>query len=134
MWLQECCKMYGIDKLLVGIEYPVVKGRGGKINVTNYRKQASTIAVIELQLAHFGAHLLVEINPSEAKMAATGKGNATKLQVVAASPFRGTGPSIEAMADAWAIALAAKEQLGNAMTLPTATEWRPYMTYAREEL
>lgn len=99
MWTQR----FEIDILLIGIETPVLK----KGNAVNYRKQCSTIAVIESLLAELGDSI-VEINPTTAKLAATNDGAAVKAEIVAASPFKGGGPSVEAMADAWAIAIAAR--------------------------
>jgi len=133
-WIEKMCRDYSIDKLLIGIEYPIVKGRAGKVNVANYRKQASTVAAIELRLAFAGFDALVEVNPTEAKIAATGHGDATKAEIIVASPLAGSGPSVEAMADAWAIAMAARDNVGNAMPLDIVQTWRPYETYTEELL
>lgn len=102
--LIKWCRLFSIDELMIGIEYPVMKAS----NVVNYRKQASTIAIMELQLVgEFSVDYLVEVNPTEVKKAATGRGDATKAEIIKASPLTGSGKAVEAMADAWAVAVAA---------------------------
>ena len=92
------------DSLVVCIETPVVTST----NIANYRKQASTVALIEYYLLRTLADALIEVNPTEVKMAATGHGNSVKAAIVAASPFhhKEQTPTVEALADAWAVALA----------------------------
>ncbi len=84
--------------LLISIEYPIMNAR----NVTNYRKQINTLHAIEHELVYQGiGQYLIEVNPTESKLAGTGDGGATKAEIIAASPFTGSGHTIETMADAW---------------------------------
>jgi Holliday junction resolvasome RuvABC endonuclease subunit len=92
-------------QLRVGIEYPIQ--RAG--NVVNYAKQICTLYAIEHEmLAQDFEVELVEINPTSVKQAAVGAPDATKREIIAASPFVGEGHTVETMADAWAIAVAAR--------------------------
>lgn len=106
-WANERKFEIATGALVVCIETPVLNST----NVTNYRKQASTVAVIEYVLMRDASvDAIVEVNPTEVKYCATGHGNATKGQVILASPFRNrmAGPTTEALADAWAVALAGR--------------------------
>lgn len=92
----------------ISLEYPVMKAN----NVTNYRKQVTTLYAFEHELVASGLSAeLVEVNPTEVKLVGTGDPRATKAKIIAASPFAGSGHTIETMADAWAIALAGRKLL-----------------------
>ena len=118
-------RLGGDDTLIVCIETPVLKST----NVSNYRKQASTIALIEEVMMLSLCSFLVEVNPTEVKMAATGHGNADKTEILHASPFKLKlqDATAEALADAWAVALAGKEHEERA-THPKM--WGFYPTHA----
>jgi len=119
--------------LLFSIEYPIMNAG----NVTNYRKQINTLYAIEHELAYQGiGQYLIEVNPSESKLHSTGDGGATKAEIIAVSPFTGSGHTIETMADAWL-----HGQCGRAMA---AANWSkvidlgniqtyPYNFHARED-
>jgi Holliday junction resolvasome RuvABC endonuclease subunit len=95
---------------VVCIELPVYTG-----NPVNFGKQIRLIQEIETRL-HVYARRLIEVNPTQSKKLATGRGDATKPVVIAASPFHEDGGLLpkearyatrEALADAWAHAQAA---------------------------
>jgi Holliday junction resolvasome RuvABC endonuclease subunit len=93
---------------LVVIEVPV----GGK-NVSALGKQWRLFQGLETQLRRFGT--VCRVNPRTSKKAATGKGNATKDTVYAASPIRDkalTKANHFTLADAWAHAQAGLRGLG----------------------
>jgi len=130
-WLSIQCSKRRIDELMLAIETPILK----RTNVTGYRKQVSTINTIELALAVEGVDWFIEINPTWAKRAATNDGSATKDEMVAASPFFGqAGDSVEAMADAWAIALAARLRVDQKLDLQALMRNEAYKVYTEEEL
>lgn len=101
------------NQVVLAIEHPVLNSG----NVDNYRKQASTLHAFEAKLfEHRIMQWLIEVNPTAAKKMIVGHGGATKPEVIAKSPFKGSGHTIETMADAWMIA-----EVGRRMWLVKAT-------------
>lgn len=108
---------------LFAIEHPIMRST----NVDTYRLQAATMHAIMRELVVVAWEYenkcgVVEINPKVSKVQATGSGNATKDQMVKASPFEyGRGRRrgmIQALADAWAHARAGQKGLAD------STYWR----------
>lgn len=106
-WIER----HGIQHLDVSIEIPFL----GK-NPASYQKQIRVVQEIEsgvfYRLAGEVQELWVtEIGPKQVKVLATNDGGASKAAVIAASPFGSNGEitekTLEAIADAWAIGLAA---------------------------
>lgn len=132
-----------LSLVLISIEYPIMNAG----NVTNYRKQINTLFAIEHELVRSGTgNYLIEVNPTESKLVVTGSGAATKADIIAASPFTGSGHTIETMADAWMHAVCGHKlaKLGaHSCTSPLCHQriidmneiksW-PYKTHAIEEL
>jgi hypothetical protein len=128
-------KMPAGAELLHSIEYPIMKAS----NVTNYRKQVNTLYAIEHELLEHGVgHYLGEVSPSASKLMGVGCGAAIKRQIVAASPFEGSGHTVETMADAWLHAtfghIQAKEKERRTWINIGAIETFPYNIEAREDL
>ena len=103
---------YQITNLDVCIEIPFLK-RG---RVDSYQKQMRVVQELEsgilFRLSSEVMELWVtEVSPTQAKLLACNYGQATKEQVVAASPFSAypmdAQTTLEAVADAWAIGQAA---------------------------
>jgi Holliday junction resolvasome RuvABC endonuclease subunit len=109
MWLHDQIEDRGIKVLQVAIETPIYNK-----NPVTFEKQWRLVQDIQSGLLFVIASMLkscavVEVPPTTVKRLATGKGKATKAEMVAASPFEGldVGQSTkEALADAWAISLA----------------------------
>ena len=119
--------------LLISIEYPIMNAG----NVTNYRKQINTLYAIEHELVSQGiGQYLIEVNPTESKLHGTGDGGATKAEIIAASPFSGSGHTIETMADAWMHGQCGREKAarhwGKVIDLG-GIETFPYNFHARED-
>lgn len=118
------------DDVLLAIETPVL-GRGHQ-NVTNYAKQVKTAFLIETQLSRYVSYVL-ELTPTEVKKYGAGDGAADKAAVIAASPFSGSGHTVETMADAWAAARAGYKLRKRKKLIPVHTEY-PVDDYAQEVL
>lgn len=113
---------YGIQRVLIGIEYPVVAHAG---NITSYRKQVSLLHEIERSLWQQSLSSIkvygddstlvriAEINPTISKKGLTGDPMADKASMIEHGPFKGrddiSRPTREALADAYAHALAAMD-------------------------
>ena len=111
---------YGIRRVLIGIEYPIVAPSG---NVVTYRKQVSLLHEIQRSLwqqAQSSAQVygedatlvrIAEINPMVSKRLLTGDGKASKGEMIAKGPFGGREEipllTREALADAYGHACAA---------------------------
>lgn len=110
---------YGIKRVLIGIEYPIVSSG----NVVSYRKQVALLHEIERSLWQqsltsfkvYGEDTtlvrIAEINPTISKKGLTGDPLADKASMIAHGPFRDREeiprPTREALADAYAHAQAA---------------------------
>lgn len=113
-WIER----FDIQHIDICIEVPFM----GK-NVASFQKQIRVVQEIEsgilFRLAGEVKELWVtEIGPTQAKRLATYNGQASKQEVIEASPFNRRPESkadlstLEAIADAWAIGLAAWEIMG----------------------
>lgn len=126
-WVHE----HSIKEVLIGVEYPILRGGTPSYNVEAYRKQVNLLHEIETALWRWNStwppfsqpHTtpavqvrVTEINPTASKRAATGSGSATKDDMILASPFERRDeikrPTREALADAWAHAVAARLYAG----------------------
>ena len=120
-------------ELLISIEYPIMNAG----NVTNYRKQINTLYAIEHELVYQGiGQYLIEVNPTESKLSGTGDGGATKAEIIAVSPFTGSGHTIETMADAWMHGRCGREKAARSWKSVVdlgIIETYPYNFHAREE-
>ena len=123
-----------IKGVLVAIEYPILRGGTPSYNVETYRKQVNLLHEIEAAMWRWSndrygmatsiddptrGHAeikIAEINPTASKRAATGSGSASKDEMIFASPFERRDdvrrPTREALADAWAHAVAARQIVG----------------------
>lgn len=111
-----------IRELLVAIETPILRGGNPTFNVDTYRKQINLLHEIETGLWRWHNEAaeakvrIAEVNPTASKRVVTGSGAATKDEMVAASPFDRRDdvrrPTREALADAWAHCLAARQVVG----------------------
>ncbi len=112
-----------IREMLIAVEYPILRGGDAHYNVETYRKQINLLHEIEAGLwrwhndAQPGKVHIAEINPTASKRAATGRGDASKDDMVAASPFARRErdmrrPTREALADAWCHAITARLAAG----------------------
>jgi Holliday junction resolvasome RuvABC endonuclease subunit len=105
-WIAE----YGIEKLDISIETPVYKR-----NAATFTKQVRLVQEIESGIFHIVAGELAEcwvteINPISSKVLSTGRGRATKEEMIAVSPFTNSKArkhTVETLADAWSHGLAA---------------------------
>lgn len=108
-WIEQ----HQISDLDVAVELPVYTS-----NADGFGKQYATVQAIEAALLEHAAPMLErmwvhEPHPSESKKAATGKGNATKVEIYSASPFIHMPrliaglkeDTILTLADAWAHSL-----------------------------
>lgn len=101
---------YGVERVRIGLELPIYNH-----NAVTHAKQWRLIQTVEDTLCGLAQYSgvevdLYEVGPSASKKALTGKGDATKIEMVAASPFRDLAASQdvrEALADAFGHALAA---------------------------
>lgn len=133
--IQSWVSQFEIQEMLLGVEYPIVKrGAGGSVSVENYRKQINLLHEFEAGLWRWHnmndflrkypmvhetplmkVHI-AEVNPTSSKLAATGKGSADKDEMIYSSPFQKRDeikrPTREALADAWAHAIAARLVMG----------------------
>jgi len=108
--IEDWITFYKIKDLGIALEMPIWRQ-----NAKSFSKQWRLIQELEAAiLFRSGAYdlarcMLVEISPTASKKLSTGKGNASKMEVVDASPFWGhpeDRSSEEAVADAWSHSLA----------------------------
>lgn len=121
------------ELVLIAIETPVMNKE--RRNVVTYRKQVSTLYAIEHEILRQElGNYLVEINPTESKLRGVGNGAATKEEIILASPFAGSGPDVEAMADAWMHARAGRLMPGTDLVELPIISRLPYVIEAREDV
>jgi Holliday junction resolvasome RuvABC endonuclease subunit len=120
-------------QVLIAIETPVMNRE--RRNVVTFRKQLSVLHAIQHEIVRQSlGHWMVEINPTQAKLRGVGNGSASKADIIAASPFAGSGKHIEAMADACMIAQAGRKMPGNELIeLPIINRF-PYTIEEREDV
>lgn len=111
-WFENSCGYYGYDTIKLAVETPIMN----KVrNVKGFSLQWRTVqAIISRFRREYDADI-IEVHNTAVKIAATGRGNADKDEIIFNSPFAEgqfgdtvTGhDSVEALGDAWAIALCA---------------------------